>query len=326
MTVRRKSSLAGRLRRGLFAIAAEEASFARRGFWPGEATARERLERAGGMFLLGYNAALEEGEPGATAGRLRDCADEWRGFAFEGAAMGLALLDRLAPWGGGRLRGFLEGPGASHVYMIHVGAGWAYARLRRLGTAAPFARLDPLLRWLAWDGYGFHEGYFQPSRYLRGQEAQAPPAGYAGRAFTQGLGRSMWFVNAADVGRVEANVASFPAWRRADLWSGVGLACAYAGGADRAGVEALRRAAGPYLTHLAQGAAFAAGARRRAANPTPHTELACRVFCGRTAEEAALVSEAAREHLPADAEAPAYEVWRRRIRIEFEREQSIVCG
>ena len=57
-------------------------------------------------------------------------------------------------------RSFLAGPGAAHTYMVHVGAGWALAQLRRRVDRA-LARLDPLLGWLAVDGYGFHQGYFR---------------------------------------------------------------------------------------------------------------------------------------------------------------------
>src|SRR3712207_8380154 len=53
----------------------------------------------------------------------------------------------------------------------------------------------------------------------------------------QGLGRSLWFVQGADVRRIPATVNAFPAERRPDLWSGLGLACGYAGGRTRAEVD-----------------------------------------------------------------------------------------
>ena len=55
--------------------------------------------------------------------------------------------------------------------MMHVGLGWALARLRR--SVTPYlAQLDPLLGWLAVDGYGFHEGYFDWPRYVEGQRSR----------------------------------------------------------------------------------------------------------------------------------------------------------
>ncbi len=306
----------GRLRQRLFGISLQETRFARRGFRACRAEVQQRLERVGETFLDGYHAALLDDEAWPLAGRLAAIDPAWRGFAFEGAAMALTLLDELLPRRRRRLAAFLEGPGAAHVYMVHVGAGWALARLRRR-VARPLRRLDPLLGWLAVDGYGFHEGYFHPARFVRRQALPRRLAGYARRVFDQGLGRSLWFVDGADVAQIPATVAAFPQARRADLWSGVGLACAYAGGVEQAALEALHEAAGACRPSLAQGAAFAAQARRRAGNPAPHTEAACGVICGTSAAEAAAQTERALHALPFDGAVPAYEVWRRRLQARF---------
>src|SRR5579872_1693541 len=113
----------GRLRRSLLGISVQETTFARRGFRGGDAGARERLEAIGRVFLRGYHAALEDDRLEPLALRLNGVEAEMRGFAFEGAAMGLALLDTLTPWRRSRFARFLAGPGAPHVYMAHVGAG-----------------------------------------------------------------------------------------------------------------------------------------------------------------------------------------------------------
>ncbi|MET0396337.1 MAG: DUF1702 family protein, partial [Longimicrobiaceae bacterium] len=239
----RPARAAGRRRPRLVGIDAAEATFARRGFACGCPATRRRLEGVGLAFLGGYHAALEEDGAAELGARLEGAEPALRGFAFEGAAMGLALLDRLAPWRRDRLRTFLRGPGAPHVYMVHVGAGWALARLRR-GFAGPPRDMDPLLGWLAADGYGFHEGYFHPARYARGGAAPGRVSGYARRVFDQGLGRSLWFVHGADPGRISAAVAGFAPGRRGDLWSGAGLACAYAGAAEAGAAAALADAAG----------------------------------------------------------------------------------
>jgi hypothetical protein len=312
------------MRKGLFGISPEEALFKRRGFRPGELKAQQRLEHIGDVFLQGYHAALEEEEFEDLALRLNCTPSESRGFAFEGAAMGLSLLDRLTPWKRDRWQGFTSTFGAAHVYMMHVGAGWAFARLgRRLKPT--LARLDPLLCWLAVDGYGFHEGYFHWPRYIEKQEVPACLSGYARRAFDQGLGRSLWFVKGADVLEIPKAIAAFHPGRRADLWSGIGLACAYAGGVERVGLERLREAATGYRGHLAQGAAFAAKTRVRAGNPTLCTEHACQVICGLSATEAAEVSDIHLENLPRNERVPAYEVWRQRIQMNLGQEVERAC-
>lgn len=304
------------LRKIIFGISPEEASFRRRGFRWRDERARLRLEGVGATFLRGYHAALEAEGDEALARRLGEVEPELRGFAFEGAAMGLALLDLLKPWGRGRLEPFIKVAGAAHVYMLYVGAGWALARLRR-DPARALRGFDPLLGWLAVDGYGFHEGYFKwPARVAR-QERPRRLRGYAPRVFDQGLGRSLWFVEGADVERVIGTINAFAPERHSDLWSGVGLACAYAGGADEAGLEHLRARAGRFAPQLAQGAAFAAKARSRAGNQASHTEDACRVLCGMNADAASEITDAALRLLPRDGDEPAYETWRRRIASEL---------
>jgi len=230
--------------------------------------------------------------------------------------MGLALLDFLTPWRRTRVNEFLRGAGDAHAYMTLVGAGWAWARLpvnvRRAGQ-----RVDPLLGWLALDGWGFHEGFFHWPRYIA---AQPPPGRLKGcerRVFDQGFGRSLWFVNGANIELIAQTISIFPPGRQADLWSGIGLAATYAGIVSEASLEELREKAGPFQPRLAQGAAFAAKARQRAGNLTDYTGLATRVLCGLSAAEAARLTDEALENLPTDADAPAYEIWRRRIENHF---------
>lgn len=304
------------LRERLLHIDAAEAGFARRRFRWKDDQVRLRLEAVGATFLFGYNAAIAEHDWSVLVKQLNSVDPESRGFAFEGAAMGLTLLDRLRPWRRSRLSGFIAGPGAGHVYMVHVGAGWAIARLPwlRFHVMKYLQQLHPLFCWLALDGYGFHEGYFNWPRYVEKHWVPRRLSAYALRAFDQGLGRSLWFVEGADVARIPATIEKFACQRRADLWSGIGLACAYAGGASANAIETLGKAATAYSPHLAQGAAFAAKTRQLAGNPADHTDLACRILTGLPAIQAAAVTDEALKDLPFDSKEPAYEVWRERIR------------
>lgn len=307
-----KVSLLGQARRRFLGLSPAEASFAKRGFVAAEDHARQRLEQIGVTFLSGYHAALEETALVTLAHRLASVEEDVRGFAFEGAAMGLALLDCFTPWRNNRWRTFTEQLAQPHVYMMHVGLGWALARLRRRVT--PYLRrLDSLLGWLVVDGYGFHEGYFSWPRYVEQREIPIRLNGYERRVFDQGLGRSIWFVKGANVAAVASAIDAFPAARRDDLWSGVGLACAYAGGCGRGALETLLTAANKHLPALGQGVAFAAKTRHRAANLNAHTEHVCRVICGGSAAEVAAITDTAWKHLRHDGPLPAYEVWRRRI-------------
>jgi hypothetical protein len=313
----------GQIRKRIFGISPDEALFARRGFHAADPGVQNHLEQIGRTFIHGYCAALEENRPDHLGAILNTTELSLRGFAFEGSAMALALLDMLTPWRSGRLKAFLVGPGAEHAYMVHVGAGWAMARLHCRACLPRFAP-DPFLGWLAIDGYGFHEGYFHWQRTIERQEVPHKVSGYARQVFDQGLGRSLWFVIGADHACIQNSITAFSPERHADLWSGVGLACAYAGGVDRDAVESIRCAAGRFLPAVAQGAAFAAKARQRACNPTNSTDLACEILCGMRAEEAARITDEALCDLPnndvKDAVKPAYAIWRERLQCRLAME------
>jgi hypothetical protein len=244
---------------------------------------------------------------------------EFRGFAFEGAGMGLALLDRLTPWPQSRLSEFLLGAGEPHTYMVHVAVGWVWARMpfRFLRTDR---HLDLLLRWLAFDGWGFHEGYFHWPKYINGQAPPQSLAGYERRAFDQGLGRSFWFVNGGNAELLKTTISNFAERRQADLWSGLGLAATYAGGATEEALVTLRQMSGPFQPQLAQGSAFAAKARVRAGNVVDYTHQATRVLCGLSVRDAAQLTDSCLEDLPPDTSEPAYEIWRRQIQSHFKHQ------
>ncbi len=314
-------------RQTLFGVAADEALFAQRGFAATDGARQARLEQLGRTFLEGYNCAIRLADPDAVACALDAVPTERRGFAFEGAGMGFALLDILAPWPRRSFQRFLAGPAASHRYMAHVGAGWALARTspRLAWRVGP---LDPLLRWLMLDGYGFHAGYFDPNRSVHRQLRPRALRRYALNAFDQGLGRAIWFVSGATVDRVRTTVEAFPPGRHGDLWSGVGLAAAYAGGVSADELRALATIAGNYRIHLSQGASFAAKARACAGNPASQTELACQIFCCSDAATCATLCDETLPSTTAGDGGRAYEQWRANIRRRFERPSSeqAVCA
>jgi len=299
------------IRRKLLAISPQEALFARRGFVVTSHVRRARLELIGGTFIDGYNAWLA----GKLGYALSSLMPGLHGFAVEGAAMAAALLDHLTPWNRRRLARLLE-ERPEHRYMIHVGAGWAAARLRRSLRRAVASR-HPVLGWLVADGWGFHQAYFSPRRWATGQRALPARAGYLARAVDQGIGRALWFVAGAHPDRVAEHVAKFAAVRRPDLWSGVGLAATYAGGDSRKELARLVGLAGELRPHLVQGAAFAAAARVVAGNVTVWTDETAQAIAGRSAAELARVSLAHEPTPPVPSSGDAYEGWRARVREEL---------
>ncbi|MGH3756333.1 DUF1702 family protein [Actinophytocola sp.] len=316
------------LRRRLLTPDVAETSLDKRGFHKKSPAAQERLETVGKAFLDGYARAVEARTPADAEGQLEQLPGWLRGFAYEGAGMGLAVLDGLPFGRSDNVFRFLRSPlGDVNRYLVYVGIGWAMARLPRFRWPKP-RTLDPVLLPLVLDGYGFHQAYFHTARYVDGQYQDpkfpwpgGPHGSYADKAIDQGIGRAMWFVGGADPNRVADLVDAFPASRRAELYSGTGLAATYAGGADDGAAEqdlrTLARRAGQHRVNVAQGCAFAADARVRAGIVPPHTALATQVFCGTTPEEAARITSELRPEHQVEGELPAYEVWRRRLADEF---------
>jgi hypothetical protein len=318
------TTLLAALRRKFLTPPLEDALFSTRGFHTHDEAARDRLEMSGRQAIVGFGFAMESADTAETVTRLETLEQEFRGFAYEGAAMALALRDALHPGRHGRRNeDFLgSGRGAAHIYMAYLGIGFTVARLPRFlwSRALPdVSRLPdhPSLSWFIWDGYGFHQAYFHPKKWIHRQHVgrRYPwQVAYVNRAIDHGIGRALWFYDGADVDSVTDSVNAFPETRRADLWSGVGLAATYAGGIDEEGLKLLKKSSGPYAAEVALGAVLAVKARWLADTVTPHTELASSVLSGISVDEGAQLTIDAAVDLPPDGEVPAYEVFRDRIR------------
>ncbi|OZM71926.1 enediyne biosynthesis protein [Amycolatopsis antarctica] len=311
------------LRRRILTPNVSETSLDVRGFHKKNPEAQELLENVGKMFLTGYAHAVEARSVVEAEEWLEEVPAPFRGFAYEGAGMGYAMLDGLPFGHSHHVADCLAGRGDEHVYMVYVGIGWAMARLPRFRwpSADDF---DPLLRGLILDGYGFHQAYFHTERYVyqQYQDPAFPWPGdatreYSHHAIDQGIGRAMWFVGGTDAALVASMIDRFPESRRADLYAGTGLAATYAGGVEQEELHVLRDRAGTWRPQLAQASAFAAEARVRAGLLVPHTPVATGVLCGTTPELAAELTRRVRPDAPAAGGEPAYEVWRRRVAGEF---------
>lgn len=293
-----------------------------RGFDRTSPAAQQLLEEVGSSFLAGYACAAQARIVSEVTAELAAMPTQFRGFAYEGAAMGFAMRDQLRLGRARMSEQFLAGPGEPHEYMAYVGIGWSMGRLPRFRW--PDCRqLDPTLRWLVLDGYGFHQAYFHTDRYVRQQYRDpgfrwsAGDGRYEQHAIDQGIGRALWFVAGASPVGISALVDRFDRSRRPDLWGGIGLAATYAGGSDAAALRQLRELAEPYSSNLAQGAAFACEARVRAGLLVEHSDAAARVLCGVTAVEAAAVTRRVRPGPGPLFGVPSYEVWRTRIATEL---------
>ena len=178
--------------------------------------------------------------------------------------------------------------------------------------------LDPIHSWLAFDGLGFHDTYFHHTRILAGWRRRG--SGYALRAYDQGVGRALWFVAAGSATRAAGLVSGFRASRQSDLWSGLGLAMAYAGPLKAGEIESVCQRAGVHEPSFAQGVAFACEARVLASCVPSHTDVAARAVSGADARILAQLARDTRAGLPgADGDLPQYELWRQAMAAALSR-------
>jgi hypothetical protein len=315
-------SLGRWVRRRLFGIPRRDWTFDRRGFLSADPTKRARLERVIRTFVDGYHATLDDSRPEVLVPFLQSLDPEFRGFAHEGVALCLTAFDLLTPWKRNRWVSFRNGPGEPESFLMHVGFGLALAQLGRPANEALTRLTDRGERWLAFDGYGFHQGYFHWRRFIEERAEPTGIDGYGRRVFDMGLGRVTWFGGGADIDRVVRVVAAFPASRQPDLWSGVGVAATYAGGVTAEELRSLSKASGVYESHLKQGSVFAVKLRHRAGTVVDHTRLACQTLNGLSTEEAVRMVDAAFAQLPPEeGEIPSYELLRRQVQVQLASEE-----
>lgn len=281
----------GSLKKSLFTLSPQEASFERRNFDCVDSMARASLEEVLRVFISGYNLTLEIQDYQLLAQRLELTFDSHHvGFAYEGVGMCCALLDLLAPRRASRLRAFTDTTGRKHDYIATVGAGFAVARLpyglRVLDRY--FEKLDPMIGWCVLDGYGFHQGVFHHRVFI--DECKDPPrvlADYGKQLFDSGIGRSLWWVRGASPVLIRQSIDRFPEARRGEMWHGVGVAAAYAGGVGEETLVELLALSGGYRPDFLSGIPFAARMRQRGGNASPATDMACKVLLKMTADQSA---------------------------------------
>ena len=185
----------------------------------------ERVSGARTAFLQGFHEALRA-SPEMLPQLLRDEPFQRRGFALEGAAMALALIDEVSPTPQRLLEALLNGRSAEEHTLSAIGVGWASARLGKSLDWLPMA-LDLRYMPAVADGYGFHQGFFHPYRFT----SRGFPIGKGelSTSYDIGLGRALWFIHIGNVGPIVQTIDRLLPVRRKQLWRGIGTACAFTG-------------------------------------------------------------------------------------------------
>ena len=321
----------GFLRRFLFGLRLEGID----GVWkemkdlPGADTeVRRRLKLSTSAFISAYNASLEADLTRFLFSELETYAPSFKGFAYEGAGMGMAMIDYTTPGNRSRLLEFTE-MAPDYSMLAYIGAGLAIAALNR-NVEKSLAPINPMERWWAIDGYGFYNGVFRWNKATMQQFVPPAVKGYALRAFDRGIGRALWFMFSGDFNGITSQIKTFPKERHADIWAGIGVASTYAGGVDTEALQTFKSAAGPYASYMAVGSSLASSVRYHADNIVPHNNLAASVYCGMSAEEAAKLTIQVQESLTIDPQEPVYtpepvyETFRETIRSQFSKVPAMV--
>lgn len=319
--------LMGALRSVAMSPALTEVTFAKRGFPVKPSPVTERLELVPQSVICGFEWGIEARGLWEADRRLSVVDEEFRGFACEGVTMAFTIRDMMGRRGH-RTQELLTGPGAPHIFLGYIGIGFAMARLpkplwKKILPDLPGCEYHPIMSWLAVDGYGFDRAYFETAKWVDAQYVPDPypwqgSPGYFRRAVDQGIGRALWFIHGGDPAAVAAAVPKFASDRHPDLWSGVGLAAAFAGGSEAAALAAMRGVAGEHWTELAVGAVFAAKARAYSGFVPAATHGTVTALTGLPVDAAVAIADDTRPDEPGSApqpdEVPAYEVWRQNIR------------
>lgn len=269
-----------------------------------ETEARKQLRLSSTSFIDAYNTSLEVDLSRKLFSILGTYDKSFRGFAYEGTGMGMAMLDYTGFSKRDRLSEFVE-TAPSYTMLAYIGAGFAIAVLNR-DLEPSLASLKPLERWWAIDGYGFYCGIFRWEQTIEKQRLPKKIKGYGQRAFDRGIGRSLWFRLNDDINEITRLIQTFPEHRRADIWSGIGLASTYAGGVEKVTLETVKAKSGPYKSHVALGSSMAAINRYYPDNIMEHNDLACSVYCGMTAENTAKLVVNTAESLTIDPAEPVF--------------------
>jgi hypothetical protein len=154
----------------------------------------ERVESILRSFAGGFNATITSPSPTAWVQYCDSLPALHRPFAHEGAAMGYTLRHcfRFRP---AEFEERMVRPRSGFRYLYYVGLGfwWGMRNVSPRRVQELVRGLDPLHRYLCFDGYGFKTAFFDEPRDGSALERLNAFEGYARNAAYQGVGRANWF-------------------------------------------------------------------------------------------------------------------------------------
>jgi hypothetical protein len=216
---------------------------------------------------------------------LEHTEKEFSSIAYESASMAIALKSFGADTFPKEWLLFANGPAIAHLAQVYVGLGWAIAK-----SGSPFSttvkKLDPRFYFRIVDGCGYYDGSFKQRQTVINKQLPVYLPTEALSMYYQGIGRSIWYTEKADVHTIAGRIETFEASRHADLWRGVGIAVAYVGGCSDDDLKTLFKYASTNSFQLTCGAALAARSRTMANTMTADTDRCSRLWFELTGDDA----------------------------------------
>lgn len=221
---------------------------------------------------------------------LENTEKEFSSIAYESASMAIALKSFERDTFPNEWLLFANGAAAAHQAQVYVGLGWAIAKCN-LPFLKAVEKLHSQFYFRIADGCGYYDGSFRKRQAIIDKLVPVYLPAAAMPMYNQGIGRSIWYTEKADINKICSTIETFAADRHADLWRGVGIAVAYVGGCDDANLKTLLQYAASNGFQLACGAALAARSRTMANTMTEDTDRCSRLWFSLTADTAAIANE-----------------------------------
>lgn len=253
-------------------------------------TALQKTEEIRAVFLETQLFYTKHDDLPALIKYLENREKEFSSIAYESASMAIALKSFERDTFPNEWLLFANGAAAAHQPQVYVGLGWAIAKCN-LPFLKAVEKLHSQFYFRIADGCGYYDGSFRKRQAIIDKLVPVYLPAAAMPMYNQGIGRSIWYTEKADINKICSTIETFAADRHADLWRGVGIAVAYVGGCDDANLKTLLQYAASNGFQLACGAALAARSRTMANAMTADTDRCCRLWFSLTADTAAIANE-----------------------------------
>lgn len=243
-----------------------------------------KIETIKSIFLNTRDFCEKNNDINALQEYLENIEPEFRSIGYEAASMAIALNDlgtskNLKAW-----LHFAKGPALAHKAQVHVGLGWAIAKMNLPFLLVVEKIQKPFHSNIA-DGCGYYDGFFRNRYAVVNRQFPAYMPIVSKSFYYRGIGRSLWYSSGGDIEKVRGIIEKFSADLHTDLWTGIGIAVAYVGSCEENILQTIFESANVYRAQLANGAALAAISRKEANTITSGTNLIYQLWFKMCSEE-----------------------------------------